>query len=211
MKKYFISILLVLSLVFIFAACKDSSSSSNNDETKKPQTTESTESQKEPVSRPTQDPDKQTQQPVAATEGAFLPEETPAETEGFAHGLANEKSTLSGKYSQIGWDIDGEDFMDYILEILEVTAEEYDEMSNFEFSSDGTFIENFLDEYAGEGVYVIDGNNISLSMSGIEYLSGTINSNLIVFRLIDDDNSVVELTYIKSVGTSSPTDRKSVV
>ena len=103
-------------------------------------------------------------------------------------------ATLTGKYTIVSWEVDGQDWLEFFQSMSDA-AVEGDEFNRqdicIEFLSGGKFVMNMLDEGEPpqEGTFSVDGNTVTLAVDG-EELTGTINGNKITIEGEEDGVSM---------------------
>ena len=106
---------------------------------------------------------------------------------GLAACSGGKNATLTGKYTIVSWEVDGQDWLAF-FESMSAMADEGGEFNReamyFDFQSDGKFLMNMSDETGElpqEGTYTVDGNTVKLTAAG-EELSGIIDGNKIIIE-----------------------------
>jgi len=91
-------------------------------------------------------------------------------------------NSLSGRYTLISMDLDGED----ITELFSILGIDINDIY-LEFTSDGKFVMDMSAIYSGrtEGTYTVSGNTLTLTSNGDDVIAIIQGSKII----IDDDDS----------------------
>jgi len=109
-------------------------------------------------------------------------------------GDGDKVATLTGKYTIVSWEVDGQDWLEF-FEMMSEMADEGDEFNRddiyIDFQSGGKFTMAMIDEgeETTEGTFTVGGNTVTLTVDG-EDLKGTIDGKKIIIEEEEDGVSM---------------------